>query len=99
MSRNFYLPVEHGETIKANDCEGEDRERAVRLYCTSMDRAWSLQVRGTIKRADGRQGKDFIIACASLDKEGMRALRDAIDAMLEGCDETKEDKDASQPAR
>lgn len=61
----------------------ESRDPAVRLYCTSADARWTLQVRGYRTLADGTCGREFMIAGASLDREAMVALRDAVDALLE----------------
>mgnify|MGYP001614930810 CR=1 FL=1 len=59
-------------------------ERAIRLYSTQYAQAWSLQIRspigiGTFGMTDG---KDDVIANASLHREDMIALRDAINEAL-----------------
>ncbi len=77
----FYRVVDHADAMKVKRVE---RERAVRLYCTASygGGQWSIQVRAPIMLADRTEGRDFIVATASLDAEDMRALRDSIDAHL-----------------
>ncbi len=61
------------------------REREVRVYCVQSgpDSAWCLQVRAPLKTANGREGKDFMVASANyLSREDMMAIRDAINAEL-----------------
>ena len=54
----------------------------IRLYCTQHASSWSLQVRGWIRLANGSQGKNFIIAAGTLDRDALVALGDAIDEAL-----------------
>jgi hypothetical protein len=80
---DFYRPIEHIRTFKSQD--SDSRERAIRLYCTQVGGSWALQVRSPMSLGSGgygREGKDFIIAGATLGLDDMRALRDAIDAFL-----------------
>lgn len=60
-----------------------DHAPALRLYCESADQTWNLQVRGALVRADGSDGKDFVVATAPLNREQMLALRKSIDEHLE----------------
>jgi|GEM_PF-3029251 len=72
-----------------------ERESAVRAYCEQMGTTWALQVRGPMKLRGGREGKDFVVAIAHLDRAELQALRDSIDHFLAGedlpneADETK----------
>lgn len=59
------------------------QQPAIRLYCTRADEAWDLQIRDSLKRADGTPSKNYVIAKATLDRATMLKLRDAIDAQLE----------------
>jgi hypothetical protein len=59
-----------------------ERESGIRAYCEQWKSIWALQVRGPMRLRNGREGKDFIVATAFLDREEMRALRDAIDLLL-----------------
>lgn len=69
----------------AEQMERPEKGRAVRLYCQQHGSVWNLQVLGPlgIGGLGLRDSNDFIIATASLDKESMLALRDAITAHLE----------------
>lgn len=64
--------------------EGKRLERAIRLYCTQHASAWSLQIRSPLGIGSfGHQdGKDDVIACASLSRDDLLALRAAIDEAL-----------------
>ena len=62
-------------------------EAAVRLYSEQALMAWLLQVRSPVRLQGGRKGKGFVLSNVTLDRGGMRALRDAIDAHLRECDE------------
>ena len=76
----FYKPVEYADAKKVNNVE---RERAIRLYCTQRGYSWLLQVRAPMTLGTGnKEGKDFIVSGATLDKATMLELRDAIDAIL-----------------
>lgn len=59
-----------------------ERESAVRAYCEQRGSAWVLQVRGPMKLRNGREGRDFVVATANLEREQMAALRDSIDRFL-----------------
>lgn len=91
---DFYKPIESVRIYKAKDAN--TRERAVRLYCSQSGRfgygLWELQVRGPISlgaNGYGGEGKDFIIANASVTREDLIALRAAIDAHLSEGDESE----------
>lgn len=77
---HFYKKVDHAEARKVDIA---DRESGVRVYCMQHGGSWALQVRTPIRLANGTEGKDYIVATASLDKQTMVELRDAIDAILE----------------
>jgi hypothetical protein len=81
MTSELYRPIEHAEIRSVKDVP---RETAIRLYCTQSYEGgrWSLQVRAPETLANGREGMKFIIACASLDRDAMAALRDAIETQL-----------------
>lgn len=78
-SPEFYRPVDFVDIRKAKDVTPEN---GVRLYSTQRAVSWRLQVRGLLTLATGRESKDFVIAGASLDREALVALRDAIDEAL-----------------
>lgn len=64
--------------------KGVPRDPAVRLYGTSVHGpTWSLQVRGPHRLANGREGKDFMVASASLGLHEMAGLRNQITHSLE----------------
>lgn len=61
---------------------GVPYEQNIRLYSAQSHSQWNLQVRGPMRLANGRDGKDFIVATASLSLDDLRALRDAIVAQI-----------------
>ena len=77
---DFQRDATHG----GETCDIDHAPTAVRLYCTSSydGGVWSLQVRTRMKRADGQPGAKSIAAIASLSREDMVALRDAIVTLL-----------------
>lgn len=81
--RDFYRPLPYIDIRRVNDAHVE-RESAIRLYCATVCSTWLLQVRALITLGNGQQGKDFIVASASLSVDDLRALRDAINAELCG---------------
>lgn len=85
MSGQFYACSDLVRIFKIN---GVDRERAVRFYCEMSDAAWALQLRAPMSLGGnhGPEGKDFVIAHATLDRAELVALRDAIDEALAGED-------------
>ncbi len=81
---DFLRPVAFTKIAKVT---GVERTRAIRIYCTQSvkfgaDARWSLQVRGPATLANGSDGRDFIVATASLSLGDLRALRAAIDELL-----------------
>lgn len=72
------------------DLAADAKKPALRLFCTSADSGWCLQIRAHEKLASGRQGQKFLIAGATLDRETMLALRDAINTQLEEYAEFRE---------
>ncbi len=79
-SEDYFEPVHVEGTFAANYVS--DRDPGVRLYCTQSRSAWALQLRGSRTLSNGRAGKDFMIVTASLSKEELRGLRDAIDRQI-----------------
>ena len=81
--RDLYRILPRVHIFKADQRDGRI-EKAFRLYCTMHGQAWELQVRGPmgIGNLGMHQGKDDIIASASLSVDDMRALRDQISAIL-----------------
>ena len=79
--QHFYRPVSRVDIRKENHPSVE-RESAVRLYCYYSGVDWCLQVRAPLRRKDGSESKDFVVASAHLDVDAMLALRDAIDKQL-----------------
>lgn len=87
----FYKPVSTVNIKKLAKDEGNGgatRERAIRLYCTAVQSAWQLQIRGPLGLgwAGTKDGKDFVVAGVSLDRENMEALRDSITKALQRSD-------------
>lgn len=78
VSTEFYQPVMFARVFKANDVE---RVRAVRLYHAAPG-DFALQVRAPATNRNHREGKDFLIATASLSITDLRALRDSINTIL-----------------
>lgn len=82
MAEQFYRPLKYIEATKHRPKDMPDRERAIRLYCTQSGSRWTLQLRTPVKLDNGRDGVDFIVAGASLDRDALMALRDACDRLL-----------------
>ena len=61
-----------------------DLERAVRLYCSQHDQKWELQIRGpnSIGPFGTKDGKNYLIADASLNRNELIWLRDTINEAL-----------------
>jgi hypothetical protein len=64
------------------DLDDAEKEHGVRLYCTQSGSWWHLQLRAHRKLADHTLSKEFMIATASLDRDTMLSLRDAINDAL-----------------
>src|SRR3990167_6813225 len=83
---SFYRPFNKDYKVRIKKYDQRDGriERAIRLYCTQFRESWSLQVRGPLGVGNFglRDGKDDLIADASLNRDDMVALRDAINAAL-----------------
>ena len=62
---DYYHKIEDIRLYKHNDVE---KERAIRLYCVSARQSWNLQIRAPLGVGNFglKDGKDFIIATASL---------------------------------
>ena len=83
MSGDDTIRVFKAGAIKVNHVP---RDECVRLFCEMHARTWGLQVRGPARLGGsfhGKEGKDFIVAHATLERDGMIALRDAIDKALQ----------------
>lgn len=83
MNQDFHRVVPQAHACKVNEHDVEKTD-AIRVYCTqsSAPACWALQVRSTMRLANGRKGADYIVATASLQREDMLALRDAINVAL-----------------
>lgn len=85
---DYFKPLKYLRIWKVPKQRAADtgaRARAVRMYCEQANSAWALQLRAPISLGSsgyGREGKDFIIAHASLDRETMVEIRDTIDRLL-----------------
>ena len=77
---NFHRLVD-AEARKQNHPD-VDHERAIRLFPTTRNTTWALQVRAPMELPRAREGKDYIIACAHLSIDDLVALRDAANAAL-----------------
>ena len=87
MSRDFFRPIDHVDVRKHN--RTETRDRGIRLYCTAAvsthggDNArYALQVFAPLKLANGQEGRDYMIATASLSPRDLLALRAEIDVAI-----------------
>jgi hypothetical protein len=81
----FYRPLELWQTSTVtlgSRGRKEDRQRALRLYCTQITEMWMLQIRTPMSVQGRAEGKKAIAACADLTVADMVALRDAINAFL-----------------
>lgn len=86
-SRDFIRPIDHVDVGKYN--HAETRDRGIRLYCTASaethggDNArYALQVFAPMKLANGQEGRDYVIATASLSPQDLVALRAEVDAAI-----------------
>jgi hypothetical protein len=86
-SRDFCRPIDYVSICKYN--RTETRNRGIRLYCTASavthggDNArYALQVFAPLKLANGQEGRDYMIATASLSPRDLVALRAEIDAAI-----------------
>ena len=86
-SRDFIRPIDYVDVGKCNHTK--TRDRGIRLYCTASaethggDNArYALQVFAPMKLANGQEGRDYVIATASLSPRDLVALRAEIDAAI-----------------
>jgi hypothetical protein len=86
-SRDFIRPIDHVDVGKYNHVK--TRDRGIRLYCTASaethggDNArYALQVFAPMKLANGQEGRDYVIATASLSPQDLVALRAEVDAAI-----------------
>lgn len=89
MGRDFVRLIEHVDIGKSNYVETGDRDRGIRLYGTASAEVhggdgarYALQIFAPIKLAGGRDGKDYVIATASLSPRDLVALRAEVDAAI-----------------
>lgn len=81
-----------------------ERGRMIRLYPTQHAQRWALQIRGPLGIGfnANKDGKDFVVANAPLDREDMKALREWINYELfpdgSGTAESTEKADGDQVA-
>ncbi|HZJ67668.1 MAG TPA: hypothetical protein VFD36_29395 [Kofleriaceae bacterium] len=91
---NFWRALQWVEIKRAPAWVGEDsRETGLRLYCAQADTTWNLQLRAPLRLANGKDGKDFMIATASVPKDVLIALRNAIDLQIAKYDEFRDPPD------
>ncbi len=87
MSQDFWRMLKHVDAEKSNHPD-VPRDRSLRIYRTASpevfgdEASWSLQLRAPMKLANGREGKDFMIATAVLSIHDLIALRDEADAAI-----------------
>lgn len=81
MSNEFYRPV----NANVLAVTGVEPERAIRLYCTHAFNGgtWELQVRAPQRLANGNLGKTFFVATATIERDDLVALQDAINTELQ----------------
>lgn len=96
MGRDFVRLVDHVDIGKYN--HAETRDRGIRLYCTASaevhgdDARYALQVFAPMKLASGQEGRDYIIATASLSRRDLVALRAEVDAAIAEIDDARTKK-------
>lgn len=73
----FFREVGSVRVIKVD--KDVPRLKRLRLYCEQAGAWWNLQVRGPLLLANGSEGKDFVVATATLYPADMVALRDEIE--------------------
>ncbi len=86
-SIDFIRHINYVEVAKYNHVE--TRDRGIRLYCTASasthggDNArYALQIFAPMKLANGQEGRDYMIATASLSPQNLVALRAEVDAAI-----------------
>lgn len=84
---DFVRPIDHVDIGKYN--HGGRRDRGIRLYCTASAEAhggdnarYALQIFAPMKLASGQEGRDYVIATASLSPMDLVAVRAEIDAAI-----------------
>ena len=87
--RDFTRPIDHVDIGKYNYLEPEECMRGIRLYCTASagthggDNArYALQIFAPMKLTNGQEGRDYVIATASLSPRDLVALRAEIDLAI-----------------
>lgn len=76
----FFREVGSVSVIKVD--KDVPRLKRLRLYCEQARAWWNLQVRGPLLLANGSEGKDFVVATATLYLADMVALRDEIEDLM-----------------
>jgi len=80
----FYKKL--GDRVEIRKLKVEDgirRAEAVRVYCTMSDRQWNLQIFGPM-RIKGGDGKDDVVATATLNRDQVTELRNYLTNILAG---------------
>jgi hypothetical protein len=92
-SRDFIRPIDYVDVGKYNHTE--TRDRGIRLYCTASAKThggdnarYAMQIFAPMKLANGREGRDYVIATASLSLQDLVALRAECDATIAEVDAT-----------
>jgi hypothetical protein len=91
-SIDFIRPIDYVDVGKYNHTK--TRDRGIGLYCTASavthggdDARYALQIFAPIKLANGQEGRDYVIATASLSPQDLVALRAEIDAAISEVEE------------
>jgi len=88
MTTDFQRKITEAGIYKHNDVPEADRDRSIRLYCTSSaevhgaEASYSLQIRARVRIANMSEGKDFAIATATLRLEDLIALNAATEEAI-----------------
>ncbi len=89
MSKEFIRPIDYVSIGKYN--HAKTRDRGIRLYSTASaethgksNARYSMQIFAPITNINGREGKDYVIASASMSLDDLIALGAAVkDAIAE----------------
>jgi hypothetical protein len=85
--KDFMRLIEYVSIGKYN--HADTRERGIRLYCTASSETHgrenarcALQIFAPLQRHNGSEGRDYMIATASLSCDDLIALRAEVDAAI-----------------